>query len=226
MSIASRRRAMMAAKSNVPPIEKTVFDITSDKTTTASGGNALEFYNNYFLSQKGLCVFSITGNSTSTGYAQFAAQDNQIDSLDYASNYLARQPNSVPSISGNYDFFLKSGTQITRWFIPKERIDVLPSSQIDIFNVTTDFNGTNVQFYNTYKGTARGVYVFHIAGNTSSSSYKALTAIHDYRTGADYAMFRRSIGYAAGVAPLHPFDFFISAGSVIKKIFIPTEEFA
>lgn len=226
MSIASRRRAMMAAKSNVPPIEKTVFDITSDKTTTASGGNALEFYNNYFLSQKGLCVFSITGNSTSTGYAQFAAQDNQIDSLDYASNYLARQVNNAPSISDNYDFFLKSGTQITRWFIPKERIDVLPSSQIDIFNVTTDFNGTNVQFYNTYKGTARGVYVFHIAGNTSSSSYKALTAIHDYRTGADYVMFRRSIGYAAGVAPSYPFDFFISAGSVIKKIFIPTEEFA
>lgn len=216
----------MVAKSNVPPIEKTVFDITSDKTTTASGGNALEFYNNYFLSQKGLCVFSITGNSTSTGYAQFAAQDNQMDSLDYVSNYLARRKDNASYIAGNYDFFLKSGTQITRWFIPKERIDVLPSSQIDIFNVTADFNGTTVQFYNTYKGTARGVYVFHIAGNTSSSYYKALTAIHDYRTGADYAMFRRDTGYAAGVSPAYPYDFPISAGSVIKRIFIPTEEFA
>lgn len=111
---------MAMAKASGVEVQKTVFVVENDMTTTGTGGNTLNFKNQYGGTQSGVYIYDIANNATTSGCAVCAYQ-NKRGTVAPAHEFIFERTNGATNVvASNYDLFLKAGAVITRWFIPVE----------------------------------------------------------------------------------------------------------
>lgn len=224
MSISSRRRALMGVSKDKIKIQKTVFTVEQDKTSTGSGGNTTTFFNTYAGTERGFYFFDISNNLTSSGYVQFAYHDYRVGINQRVT--VRRTDNVTAQIGSNYDAFLKAGTVITRFFVPQEAFDsnsFLQKTVFDIEETKASSTDSTKAFFNNYFGVGSGYAIFDIDNNTLSTNYAMTASVYNNRTNGKATAFRRYNGYA-GVHTSDIYAMYLTSGSKVIRYFIPESE--
>ena len=224
MTLMQRRRALMGASKVEIKIEKTVFAVTQDKTSTASGGDTLNFFNTYAGTERGFYFFNISNNPSSNGYVQFAFHDYRVG-IDQRVT-LRRTYNVTPIVASGYDAFLKAGAIITRYFVPEAAFDnsaYLQKTVFDIEEAKTSSTDSTKAFFNRYFNVGSGYAIFDIDNNSLTAGYAMTASVYNNRANGSATVFRRYSGYACTHND-NTFSMYLASGSKVVRYFIPESE--
>ena len=205
-------------------IQKTVFTVEQDKTTTASGGNTLVFFNTYAGTERGFYFFNVSNNPKSNGYVTFAFHDyrvgiNQRLTVRQAHNATAR-------VQSNYDALLKAGAIITRYFVPQAAFDnnsFLQKTVFDIEEAKTSSADSTKAFFNNYFIVGEGYAIFDIDNNSLAKNYAMTASVFNNRVNGYETVFRRYQGYTCEHAD-NTYAMYLASGSKVVRYFIPESE--
>lgn len=224
MTLMQRRRALMEASKVEIKIEKTVFAVTQDKTSTASGGNTLDFFNTYAGTERGFYFFNISNNTSSNGYVQFAFHDYRVG---INQRVTVRRTNNVTGrVEDNYDAFLKAGAIITRYFVPEAAFDnssFLQKTVFDIEEAKTSSTDSTKAFFNSYFNVGSGCAIFDIDNNSLAADYAMTASVYNNRTNGYATVFCRYNGYI-GIHNDNTYSMYLASGSKVVRYFIPESE--